>query len=162
MSKRVTYIVVLIVVIAVAIGWYLFRPDALFIDKKVNETHPVTAQAKATILYQGTFQSGAHETKGSATIYQMPNGKRVLRLTQFKTSNGPDLRVYLVASNGQLTSKEIKTTGFFPLGRLKGNIGNQNYQIPAAVDLSKFHRVTIWCQRFGKNFGDAKLAQPKS
>jgi len=45
------------------------------------------------------------------------------------------------------------------LGRLKGNIGDQNYAIPAGTDLSTFKSVLIWCKRFNTGFGVASLTQ---
>ena len=93
-------------VIVVAIGWYLFRPELLFISRSVNETFPTTATQPTTpanltprLLSQGRFHGVAHATQGLATIYQLPDGKRALRLTEFETSNGPDVQVYLVATN---------------------------------------------------------------
>src|SRR5215470_19815039 len=92
--------------IALAISWYAFRPELLFINKAVNEQLPVAqpvsmAMSKGTepmVLGKGNFRGLAHETKGLAAIYQLPDGKRVLRLTSFETSNGPDVHVYLVAA----------------------------------------------------------------
>ena len=48
--------------------------------------------------------------------------------------------------------------GFVELGPMKGNIGDQNYEIPATVDLASYRTVTIWCKRFSVNFGSAPLA----
>ncbi|HEX9264600.1 MAG TPA: DM13 domain-containing protein [Candidatus Binatia bacterium] len=47
------------------------------------------------------------------------------------------------------------------LGSIKGNIGDQNYDLPAGVDLSKYRAVTVWCKRFGVNFATAPLASAK-
>lgn len=101
--------------------------------------------------------AAAHDTAGTVTIYRLDSGDRVLRLTDFHTSNGPDVHVYLtsaakVNSNGDVTSGK-----YLDLGTLKGNIGNQNYEIPANVDLNEFHSVSIWCARFHVNFGAAQL-----
>jgi hypothetical protein len=108
-------------------------------------------------LYGGNFHSVAHNTKGTATIYQLSDGKRVLRLTGFETSNGPDVHVYLVATNDANDSDIVKQVGFVELGSLKGNVGDQNYDVPTDADLSKYRAVTIWCKRFGVNFGTAPL-----
>jgi hypothetical protein len=89
----------------------------------------------------------------------MPSGSRLLRLTNFETSNGPDVRVYLIAANDANDSDTVTNTGFVELGSLKGNIGDQNYEIPAAVDLAKYQAVTIWCKRFAVNFATAPLAK---
>src|SRR5262245_5377411 len=92
--------------IALAIAWYAFRPELLFINKSVNEQFPVAqsasmAMAKGSepmVLRKGDFRGLAHETKGVATVHQLADGKRLLRLTNFETSNGPDVHVYLVAA----------------------------------------------------------------
>jgi len=158
MSKR--NIIIAVGVIAFAIGWYAFRPELLFISKQVNEQFPSSGQVAAApmTLAQGSFKSLAHETRGLATIYMLAEGKQTLRLTEFETSNGPDVHVYLTAAEVEKGSDAIKTAGFIDLGSMKGNKGDQNYDIPADVDLSKYKNVTIWCARFGVNFGIAPLA----
>jgi hypothetical protein len=154
-------------VVALAVGWYAFRPELLFINKTVNEEFPGGA-AMASIekspmaVTKGLFKSLAHETKGAASIYQLPDGKRTLRLTEFETSNGPDVHVYLTTAEIEKGSDAIKQAGFIDLGSMKGNKGDQNYEIPADVDLNKYKNVTIWCARFGVNFGQAALAAPAS
>ena len=87
----------------------------------------------------------------------MAEGKRLLRFTNFETSNGPDVRVYLVASRDASDSETVKQAGFVELGTLKGNVGDQNYEISSDVDLNKYRAVTIWCKRFGVNFATAPL-----
>jgi hypothetical protein len=158
MTKR--NIIIAAGAIALAIGWYAFRPELLFISKQVNEQFPASGQVAAgpAALAKGNFKSLAHETKGLATIYKLADGKQTLRLTEFETSNGPDVHVYLTAAEVEKGSDAIKTAGFIDLGSMKGNKGDQNYDIPADVDLSKYKSVTIWCARFGVNFGIAPLS----
>jgi hypothetical protein len=110
-------------------------------------------------LAAGQFHKGAHDTSGMATIYEVAGGKRVLRLTNFKTSNGPDVHVYLVAANDAMDSDTVKKSGFIDLGSIKGNEGDQNYELPATADLAKYRAATIWCARFNVNFGTAPLSQ---
>jgi hypothetical protein len=107
----------------------------------------------------GTFHGKVHQTSGRATIYQEANGKLVLRLTNFKTSNGPDVHVVLVAAkDAEDDANFLKTdTARVELGKLKGNEGDQNYEIPAGTDLAKFQTVSIYCERFNANFGAAPL-----
>ena len=154
MSKR--NMVVLAVAILAIVGWYAFRPERLVIDQKVNEQFP-TASAASNKLASGQFHSGAHETRGSATVFQLADGKRTLRLTDFATSNGPDVHVYLVASDDARDNDTVTKAGFIDVGSLKGNIGDQNYDLPANADLTKYRAVTIWCKRFSVNFGTAPL-----
>lgn len=145
--------------VAGAALWYLFRPEALVVDRTVSEPFPAMAQSAPAMkeLASGRFHSNAHETRGLATIHRLPDGRRVLRLTEFATSNGPDVRVYLVAAGDVQDEDAAKQAGFVDLGALKGNIGDQNYDVPAGVDLSRYRSVSIWCRRFSVNFGAAPL-----
>lgn len=150
-----------------AIAWYAFRPELLFVNKTVNEEFPGGAAMASIengpmVVTEGRFKGLAHETRGTASIYQLATGKRTLRLTEFETSNGPDVHVYLTASEIDKGSAAIKDAGFIDLGPMKGNQGDQNYDIPADADLNKYKNVTIWCARFGVNFGQAALATPAS
>ncbi len=154
MSKKM--LVILPVAIVAIVGWYAFRPERLVIDQKVNEQFP-TASAASNKLASGEFHSGAHETKGTATVFQLADGKKTLRLTDFATSNGPDVHVYLVAADDAKDNDAVTKAGFIDVGSLKGNIGDQNYDLPANADLTKYRAVTIWCKRFSVNFGTAPL-----
>lgn len=153
--------------VAGAIGWYLFRPELLFVKTRVNESLPAAAAAQtaggasataaAGVLLSGTFRSIAHETRGAATVHDLGEGRRVVRFTDFATSNGPDVRVYLVAAADAPDDESVTRAGFVELGKLKGTEGDQNYEIPADVDLGKYRAVTIWCRRFSVNFATAPL-----
>ena len=166
MRKRTAIIGLAIVVVAG--GWYAFRPERLFVNKTVNESLGAvmdTADTKAstviapTTVATGSFHSNAHDTRGTATILSLSDGRRVLRLTNFATSNGPDVRVYLVAASDAEDDATVKGTDVLELGPMKGNIGDQNYEIPSTVDLASYRTVTIWCKRFSVNFGSAPLAK---
>jgi hypothetical protein len=158
MSTRKVLIYAVVAVVAF-VGWYLFRPERLFTNVKVNESLPgADAQASTSrTLVTGHFHDGAHKTSGMASVYQLADGKQVLRFTSFETSNGPDVQVYLVAAPDALDNETVTKAGFLPLGGLKGNLGDQNYELPAGVDLNKYKAVTIWCRRFSVNFGTAPL-----
>ena len=157
MSRKLVVLVVLLV--AGAGAWYAFRPERLFINQRVNEQFPTASAAniEPMKLASGEFHSGAHETKGTASIFKLADGKRTLRLSNFATSNGPDVHVYLVAAADAKDDDTVKNAGFVDLGSLKGNIGDQNYEVPANVDLAKYRAATIWCARFSVNFGTAPL-----
>jgi hypothetical protein len=116
-------------------------------------------EGKAKTLATGTFHGKVHSTSGRATIYQEADGKLVLRLTNFKTSNGPDVHVILVATKDADDDANFlkSSTERVELGSLKGNQGDQNYEIPSNTDLSKFQTVSIYCERFNANFGAAPL-----
>jgi hypothetical protein len=156
MSNRFKLTLVALLIAGIA-GWYAFRPERLFINHTVNEQFPTAAAATTNKLATGQFRSGAHETKGTATVFQLPDGKKTLRLTEFETSNGPDVHVYLVAAADAKDNITVTKAGFIDIGTLKGNIGDQNYDLPADTDLSKYRAVTIWCKRFSVNFGTAPL-----
>lgn len=158
MNKR--GIIVGVAIAAMAGAWYAFRPELLFVNKQVNEQFPTRTSAASgpVSLARGNFKSLAHETKGLATIYKLADGKQTLRLTEFETSNGPDVHVYLTGAEVAKGSDAVKAAGFVDLGSMKGNQGDQNYDIPAGIDLSKYKNVAIWCARFGVNFGLARLS----
>lgn len=122
-------------------------------------TASVALAQGAQPAYTGTFHGAAHSTSGTASIYIGNDGKETLRLSDFKTSNGPDVHVILIAAsdaqdNDNFLDKSIERV---ELGKLKGNEGNQNYVIPSGTDLAKFKAVSIYCERFNANFGVAPL-----
>jgi lipopolysaccharide export LptBFGC system permease protein LptF len=110
-------------------------------------------------LATGTFHGKVHSTSGRATIYQEEDGKLILRLTNFKTSNGPDVHVILIAAKDANDDDNFlkNDTERVELGKLKGNEGDQNYEIPSGTDVGKFQTVSIYCERFNANFGAAPL-----
>jgi hypothetical protein len=120
----------------------------------------VQAAAPEKTLASGDFHTVLHDTSGNAAVYQLADGTRVLHFTNFKTSNGPDVHVYLVAAEDAKDSDSVKQAGFIDLGSIKGNIGDQNYTLGADVDLAKYRAVSVWCKRFSANFGTAPLAGP--
>jgi len=152
-------------------GWYAFRPERLWIDNVVSESFDTTgvsqsggavaasaASTAPTMISMGRFHGVAHDGMGLATIYRAADGRRTLRLTQFETSNGPELHLYLVAAPDAKDDATVKRAGFVDLGALKGNRGDQNYTVPENVDLGTYRAVTIWCRRFGVNFGASSLS----
>jgi hypothetical protein len=116
---------------------------------------PLAASAAPAATAAGTFVSGAHATTGTATIYKLDDGSRVLRLTDFSTSNGP--KVHVILADHAISGNDVIDAKAIDLGDLKGNTGNQNYAIPASADLSGVKSVAIYCERFNVNFGAATL-----
>jgi hypothetical protein len=119
----------------------------------VNENMNETTVTNNTMALMGNFidaGDGFHKAEGIAKVVNLADGRTFLRLENLKTTNGPDLYVYL--SVGKDASDIVN------LERLKGNIGNQNYEIPAGTDLSKYNTVLIWCKAFSTLFGSAKLS----
>jgi len=140
-------------------AWWAFRPEKLFINQKVNEAAPASLSADPEALYTGKLEGKAHQTSGRATIYKSPDGTPYLRLTDFTTSNGPDVHVLLVRADDKALEQEIVKGELehVELGALKGNQGDQNYDLPAATDLNKYQAVAIYCERFHAIFGVARL-----
>ena len=118
-------------------------------DEAAQDAMPDTEPAEIVTLVSGNFSGESrYEITGDALVLNDGSEQRFLRFENFESDNGPDLKVYLRADNGDFVS----------LGDLKGNIGDQNYEIPVDVDLSVFSTVEIWCERFGVGFGSAPLA----
>jgi hypothetical protein len=156
--KRWIKIAIPVAAIALLGAWYVFRPERLVVNRNVNEAMPSAPGASsAQPLESGRFYSILHPTEGTATIYQMGDGTRVLRFTSFSTSNGPDVHVYMVAADDAKDSATVEKAGFVDLGVIKGNIGDQNYTLGSDLDLTKYRAVSIWCKRFSVNFGAAVL-----
>jgi len=151
-------LVIPIAAIAAFLAWYAFRPERLVVNRRVNEAMPAArGSSSPQPLLSGQFYSILHPTAGTATIYRMGDGSRVLRFTSFSTSNGPDVHVYMVASDDAKDVATVQQAGFIDLGVIKGNVGDQNYTLGPDVDLSKYRAVSVWCKRFSVNFGAARL-----
>ncbi len=135
------------------------RMEAKKIMETLGQKMPDTVtdepmESEPTVELSGTFKDADsfHRGSGKATVFTLPDGKRVLRFEDFTVTNGPSLSVYLVRHHdGNVDS------GFLDLGKLKGNKGNQNYDIPADVDLSAYKSVVIWCVPFRVTFATASL-----
>ena len=142
-------------------AWWAFRPEKLWINQRVNEPAPFASRTEPRPLYTGRLEGKAHPTSGRATIYMASDGSRYLRLTDFMTSNGPDVHVVLARGDDKNLGQEIVKSDFddVELGRLKGNQGDQNYDLPASVDLQKYNAVVIYCERFHVIFGVAPTEQ---
>jgi hypothetical protein len=142
-------------------AWWAFRPEKLWINDRVSEPAPFASSADPRPLYTGRLEGKAHQTSGRATIYEAPDGRQYLRLTNFMTSNGPDVHVVLAQSDDKSLAQEIVQGQLdsIELGSLKGKQGDQNYDLTAAVDLRKYNAVVIYCERFRAIFGVARLEQ---
>ena len=172
MLGRMPRLVVVVGALAGAVllagAWWAFRPELLFVDERVDEAFPAviatsttgatapSAPSGAQLLATGTFTGYAHETEGTATVYEV-DGKRVLRLSDFRTSNGPDVKITLVAAADVKDDATVKSAGYLNIAPMKGNVGDQNYELPSDLDLTKYRTVVIWCERFAVNFGAAPL-----
>ncbi len=110
--------------------------------------------SQPTAVVSGTFKDAdsVHRGSGTASIFTLPDGKHILRFENFSVTNGPALNVYLVRSKDGNTD-----SGYLDLGNLKGNKGNQNYEIPAGTDLGEYGSVIVWCVPFKVTFTTATL-----
>ena len=161
MSPRTLLLAAVVAVPVLVVGWFLFRPELLFVNRDVHEELPAVAKdAAPKVLATGMFHGVAHATKGTAAVHEAADGKRVLRLTDFETSNGPAVHVYLIAAADAADDATVKKAESIDLGEIKGNRGDQNYDVPAGADLAKYRAVTIWCARFDVNFATAPLTAP--
>jgi hypothetical protein len=158
------------VVTAVVLGVYLGR--SVFMDDVVDEQVATAAPAasasapatqssgqaapepKNVLLRAGRFESVRHSASGKAQAIDLADGGNVLTLTDFEVDNGPDLRIYLVA--GPATT-EGEVEDFVDLGSLKGNVGNQQYELPRNLDVGRHSTVVIWCRAFSVLFARASL-----
>ncbi len=156
-------IVGIIVAIAIPVAAYAISP--FFINNTIDEPLPTNlktdmmadkmsdgSMAKLNMIY-GMFVGvgdGIHDAQGTAKILQLDDGSKILRFEDFRSTNGPDLYVYLATDKS--------ASDFVSLGPLKANIGNQNYQIPEGTDLSKYDTALVWCKQFSVLFGSAELS----
>ncbi|MPZ15066.1 MAG: hypothetical protein GEU73_11690 [Chloroflexi bacterium] len=169
--------------VVLPIAWYLGSP--LFINQTVDESFPMSvapaaggigpsgsappaaapaaeqapAAAEPRPASRGVFGEidAIHGGEGTGAIFILPDGQRVLRLGDFRVTNGPDLFVYLSGHPAPRSSGELHEGAAFEVARLKGNVGNQNYELPADLDLSQFKSVAIYCKRFSTMFSTAEL-----
>lgn len=139
-------------VTAVVAGGYLGRSQLM--DDEVNERVVRVSDSQNELLARGSFEPVAHSASGTAMTIRTASGKRVLTLTGFEVDNGPDLRVYLVAGPAR---DESEVDDFEDLGALKGNKGDQQYELPRGLDLDRYSTVVVWCRAFSVNFARAPL-----
>ena len=122
----------------------------------VTDASDVASLVKAA----GSFRDADsfHKGSGDAIVYEVAPGQRILRLEDFKVTNGPDLRVLLANTPNPESHSDLEDAGYVELGKLKGNIGSQNYDIPNSLDLAEAQSVVIYCHPFRVVFSVATLA----
>jgi hypothetical protein len=157
-----------LLVAAVAVALFWFQPQKLLYDQRVSEGlpravstataagAPAAPEAAPVVLATGTFVSREHSTHGTVQVLRLADGRVVVRFEDFATSNGPVLVVWLSKNPARGTGGAFDD-GYVDLGGLKGNIGDQNYVVPAGVDVGAYRSVVVWCARFSVPFGAADL-----
>jgi hypothetical protein len=167
---RLVLVAVAIVVVGFVV-FYWFAPQTLLTGREVSEELPPAQPAgdgggtpaegaapggDVTELASGAFQPIAHPGEGTARLLELADGSRIVRFEGFSTDNGPDLRIYLSTAEADGDPSAIDDD-FVDLGPLKGNRGDQNYEIPEDVDVSRYRSVSVWCRRFSVGFTVAPL-----
>ncbi len=137
----------------------VFGVQTLFYDTEVNEDFAAAESAPGdrTAVSSGEFHAVAHPGTGEAIVYRIEDGSRVLRLENLDIFNGPALYVYAVAAEDANDGETVVRADSLNLGPLKGNKGNQTYELPAGFDPEKYRSISIWCKRFSVNFATAPL-----
>jgi hypothetical protein len=144
--------------LVVALGATVVLGRPLLFDQVVDEQVVVADRSSGVVaLASGSFVPLTHPGSGTATLVSSGADEVVLTLTDFETDNGPDVRVYL--SRGTDASSG-RGESFVDLGAMKGNKGDQQYQVPPGVDPSSFDSVVLWCRAFDVGFTQAPLAAP--
>jgi hypothetical protein len=161
------------------VAFAVFGVQTLFYDEEVNEDFavsllmedqlPTEDRAPTTSedavesgsvpvrVSSGEFHAVVHPGTGDAHVYRLEDGSHALRLENLDIFNGPALYVYAVAADDANDSDTVLKAGFLDLGPLKGNQGNQTYQLPVGFDPAKYRAISVWCERFSVNFATAPL-----
>jgi len=154
MKKIVVFVLIAVVLI---LGLFYFQFQKYFVEDRVDENLPEMAtKLEPKILKRGNFVDAdfIHKGTGMAYILESPEGGKILRFENLDITNGPDLFVYLAET--KTPTGDLKSLGnYIDLGRLKGNIGNQNYELPA--DITGYNSIVIWCKKFDVLFPYAIL-----
>ena len=160
--KRYKVLILIVAVLLIGVGWYAFRPERALANKTVSDAMPSELQGQtAKPLYSGQFSDGVHPASGTASVYKTADGKMILRLTDLKTSEGPDVHIVFAPANQSALQSKKPGSGlkYEEVALLKGNLGDQNYEIPAGLDVAHNNAVGIYCVRFSAVFGSAPLQQ---
>jgi hypothetical protein len=98
------------------------------------------------VVAQGSFYKVEVRGEGTAKLYRLPDGKRILRFENFVTGENTDLFVWLSETARPTTSEQSIRSPHIEITNLKSTIGNQNYEIPASIPTEKIKSIVIWCQ----------------
>ncbi|MEO1204569.1 MAG: DM13 domain-containing protein, partial [Pseudomonadota bacterium] len=127
-------------------------------DREHTDAMPTTGPS---VVATGRFvdADAVHKGIGTATLYELPDGRHVVRFEDFRTTNGPALVVYLAKHPMPKSADDVIDGGFLKLGELKGNVGNQNYELPEGTDVDDYGSVVIWCELFDVLFSPAAITR---
>ncbi|MEP3655708.1 MAG: DM13 domain-containing protein [Litorimonas sp.] len=122
-----------------------------------HAAEPAIAVAMVETAQSGSFQKSSFNINGNWKIVK-ENGQTIFRVSEdFKTKNGPDLKLFLSRNNVDDATGATATQNAVRLGVLKSNKGSQDYIIPDNVDLAQFNSILIHCEAFSKLWGGANL-----
>ena len=126
----------------------------------VESVVEMMAAGGPSVVKSGAFRDADsfHTGEGSATLYELPDGSHVLRFEDFRVTNGPDLRVILASHPDPMSRGNVHSGEYVELGKLKGNIGNQNYPLPEGLSPDDYNSVIIYCKPFQVLFSVAALS----
>lgn len=134
--------------------------DEVMVEEEMMEA--MGAMLAPEAVKTGQFRDGDsfHKGSGDATIWNLGTDGFVLRFEDFNVINGPDLRVLLTTHPDPMSRGDVHAddVDYFELGKLKGNIGNQNYLIPNDLNVDDYHSVVIYCKPFQVVFSVAPLS----
>ena len=156
---------------ALAVGAVVFQPWLIFVDTEIDDAIPVAVTpatsapgqpppAGPVVISRGSLISHEHSTSGTVSIIEQPDGSRVLAIEDLDTTTGPDVHVWLSQGDVVEGFAGWRTAAGVPhvdLGMIKGNKGNQVYEIPADVELGGYPSVFLWCVKFSVSFGAAEM-----
>ena len=83
---------------------------------------------------------------------ERPDGTRVVLFEDFEVENGPDYLVYLVAGDANYDAG-----AGVEIAPLQGNVGDQQYEVPAELADTQPLTVLIWCRAFDTNIAGATV-----
>jgi hypothetical protein len=171
--RRILLVLAPVAAVVLAVGLWAFEPWRLFTSSHIDEPAPSSAPVASTfsavpsasatpvaedrVLARGDFVDAEHDTRGTAKILELADGRRFVRLERLASSDGPDLHVWLSESRSGGDWNSYDDGDHIKLGYLKATHGNQNYPIPEDADLSSMRSVVIWCDRFNVAFGTAPI-----
>ena len=103
------------------------------------------------------FFSKKYDIKGTWSVTERDGKSYVSFSDDFKTKNGPDLKVFLSPTDEGSVSGKNAVKGSLNLGELKSNKGAQEYEIPEGTDLSEYSTVLVHCQAYSVLWGGGEL-----
>ena len=126
-------------------------PDAVAADAMPD--------SQPQVIARGMFRDAdaIHKGTGTALLYALADGRNIVRFEDFRTTNGPALVVYIAKHPSPTAASDVTEGGFLSLGKLKGKVDNQNYAVPAEIDIAEYGSVVVWCELFGVLFSPAAL-----